>query len=51
MDIEMMPHVMYFTGDLDTVIKINDVPYQTIAYNDNGMFTAKPMNDSHQDIH
>ena len=46
MDIEMMPHAMYFTCDLDTVIKSNHVPYQTIAYNDNGMFTAKLMNDT-----
>ena len=46
MDIEMMPHAMYFTGDLDTVTKINHVPYQTIVYNDNGMFTAKLMNDT-----
>ena len=30
MDIEMMPHAMYFTGDLDTITKINHVPYQTI---------------------
>ena len=28
-----------------TVTKINQVPYQTIEYNDNGMFTAKLMND------
>ena len=46
MDIEMMPHAMYFTGNLDTVTKINHVPYQTIVYNDNGMFTAKLMNDT-----
>ena len=46
MDIEMMPHAMYFTGDPDTVTKINHVPYQTIVYNDNGMFTAKLMNDT-----
>ena len=46
MDIEMMPHTMYFTGDLDTVTKINHVPYQTIVYNDNGMVTAKLMNDT-----
>ena len=45
MDIETMPHAMYFTGDPNTVIKINQVPYQTIEYNDNGMFTAKLMND------
>ena len=46
MDIEMMPHAMYFTGDLDTVTKINHVPYQTIVYNDNGMFTAKLMDNT-----
>ena len=46
MDIETMPHAMYFTGDLDMVTKINHIPYQTIEYNDNGMFTAKIMNDS-----
>ena len=41
-----MPHAMYFTGDSDTVTKINQVPYQTIEYSDNGMFTAKLMNDT-----
>ena len=46
MDIETMPHAMYFTGDLDTVTKINHVPYQTIEYDDNGMFTTKLMNDT-----
>ena len=46
MDIETMPHAMYFTGDSDTVTKINHVLYQTIEYNDNGMFTAKLMNDT-----
>ena len=46
MNIEMMPHAMYFTRDLDTVTKINHVPYQTIVYNDNSMFTAKLMNDT-----
>ena len=46
MDIETMPHAMYFIGDTDTVTKINHVPYQTIVYNDNGMFTAKLMNDT-----
>ena len=33
MDIETMPHGMYFTGNSDTVTKINQVPYQTIQYN------------------
>ena len=46
MEIETMPHAMYFYGDPDTVTKINHVPYQTIVYNDNGMFTAKLMNDT-----
>ena len=46
MDIETMPHTMYFTGNIDTVTKINHVLYQTIQYNDNGMFTAKLMNDT-----
>ena len=45
-DIETMPHAMYFTHNLDTVTKINHVPYQTIEYNDNGMFTTKLMNDT-----
>ena len=44
-DIETMPHAMYFTGDSNTITKINQVPYQTIEYNDNGMFTTKLMND------
>ena len=46
MDIETMPHAMYFTGDPNTAIKINQVPYQTIEYIDNGMFTTKLMNDT-----
>ena len=46
MNIETMPHAMYFTGDQDTFTKINHVPYQTIEYNDNGMFTTKLMNDT-----
>ena len=46
MDMETMPHAMYFTGDFDTITKINHVPYQTIEYNDNGMFTTKLMNDT-----
>ena len=50
MDIETMPHAMYFTGDTDTVTKINHVLYQAIQYNDNGMFTAKLMNDTPMEI-
>ena len=50
MDIETMPHAMYFTGDTDTVTKINHIPYQTIVYNKNGMFTTKLMNDTSIEI-
>ena len=46
MDIETMPHAMYFTGNSDTVTKINQIPYRTIQYNENGMFTTKLMNDT-----
>ena len=46
MDIETMPHAMYFIGDLDMITKINHVPYQTIEYNDSSMFTTKLMNDT-----
>ena len=46
MDIETMPHAMYFKGDLDTVTKINHIPYQMIVYNNNGTFTTKLMNGS-----
>ena len=50
MDIDTMPHAMYFTGNTDTVTKINHVPYQTMVYNENGMFTAKLMNDTPVEI-
>ena len=46
MDIEPMPHTMNFTGDSNTITKINQVPYQMIEYNDNDMFAAKLMNDT-----
>ena len=46
MEIETMPHAMYFTGDSNTVTKINQVLYQTIEYNDNGMSTMNLMNDT-----
>ena len=46
MDIEMMPHTMYFTSNLDTITKNNHVPYKTIVYNDNGMLTAKLMDET-----
>ena len=46
MDIETMPHEMYFTSNSDRVTKINQVPYQTIQYNENGMLTTKLVNDT-----
>ena len=49
MDIENMPHAIYFDGNASTVrsTKINHVPYQTIQYNDKGMFPAYLMDDTH----
>ena len=38
MDIETMPHAMYFSGNTEIVTKINHVPYQTVQYDDKGMF-------------
>ena len=46
MDIETMPHAMYFSGNPETVIKINHTPYQTVPYDDKGMFPAKLMGDT-----
>ena len=41
MDIETMPHAVYFFGNPDNITKINHIPYQTITCNDNGMFTGQ----------
>ena len=46
MDIETMPHMMCFSGNLETVTKINHVPYQTVSYDDKGTFPAKLMGDT-----
>ena len=46
MDIETMPHAMYFTSNTCTVTKINHVPYQTIQYSDKGMFPAHLMDNN-----
>ena len=46
MDIETIPHTMYFSGNTHTVTKINHVPYQTIQYDDKGMFPAQLMDDT-----
>ena len=50
MGVETMLHTMYFTSNTDTVTKINHVSYQTIVYNENGMFTTKLMNDTPVEI-
>ena len=46
MDIETMPHAMYFSGNAKTVTKNNHVPYQTVQYNNKGMFPAQLMDDT-----
>ena len=46
MGIETMPHAMYFSVNTHTVTKINHVPYQTIHYDDKGMFPAQLMDDT-----
>ena len=46
MDIETMPHVMYFSGNSETVTKINHMSYQTVSYDDKGMFPAKLVDDT-----
>ena len=50
MDIEMMPHGMYFSGDKVTITKISQVPYQVIDYDDKGMFQAKQMDNTSVEI-
>ena len=50
MDIEMMPHAMYFSSDKVTITKINQVPYQVIDYDDKGMFQAKLMDNTSVEI-
>ena len=41
MDIETMPHAMYLSDNAETVTKINHVPYQTVQYDEKGMFPAE----------
>ena len=50
MDVEIMSHTMYFSGSIEAVTKINHVPYQTIEYDDKGMFQAKLMDDTQVQI-
>ena len=41
-----MPHAMYFSGNAETVTKINHVPYQTVQYDEKGMFPAQLVDDT-----
>ena len=50
MNIETMPHAMYFTGNKETITKINQVPYQVLDYDDKGMFQAKLMDKTQVEI-
>ena len=50
MDIETMPHAMYFSDNIETFTKINHVPYQTIVYHDRGIFQAKLMDETQVQI-
>ena len=50
MDIETMPHAMYLSGNKETIIQINQVPYQVIKYDDKGMFQAKLMDNTQVEI-
>ena len=50
MDIETMPYAMYFSGNKETITKINQVPYQVIDYDDKGMFQTKLMDNTQVEI-
>ena len=50
MDVETMPHAIYFSGNKETIEKINQVTYQTIEYDDKGMFQAKLMDNTQVEI-
>ena len=46
MDVETMPHAMYFSDNKETIAKINQVPYQIIEYDNKGMFQVKLMDNT-----
>ena len=50
MDTETMPHAVYFSSRIEALTKINHVPYQTIEYDDKGMFQVKLMDDTQVQI-
>ena len=41
-----MPHAMYFSGNAETVTKINHVPHQTVQNDKKGIFPAQLMDDT-----
>ena len=50
MDVETMPHAMYFSCNKETITEINQVPYEVIEYDDKGMFQAKLMDKTQVEI-
>ena len=50
MDVETMPHAMYYSGNKETIAKINQVPYQIIEYDNKGMFQVKLMDNTQVEI-
>ena len=50
MDIETMSRAIYFSGNKETIAKINQVRYQIIEYDDKGMFQAKLLDATHLEI-
>ena len=50
MDVDTMPHAMYFSSSIEAFTKINQAPYQTIEYDDKGMFQAKLMDNTQVQI-
>ena len=47
---EMDIETMYFSGNKETITKINQVPYQVIDYDDKGMFQDKLMDNTQVEI-
>ena len=50
MNVETIPHAMYFSHSKETIAKINQVPYQIIEYDNEGMFQVKLMDNTHIQI-
>ena len=46
MAVETMPHAMYFSGSNEAIANINQFPYQSIEYEDKGMFQVKLMDNT-----